>query len=233
MNGKNTNYPVVPGHEIVGKVTKVGSEIKNFKAGDLAAVGCMVDSCRKCPNCKEGLEQYCDVETVFTYNTIDKRSGKPTYGGYSTNLIVDEQYVLHIPKEFKEKDLAAVAPLLCAGITTYSPLHKWGVGKGTKVGVVGLGGLGHMAIKIAHALGAEVILFTTSAGKKEDAKKLGANDVIISKDEEEMKKYANQLDFIIDTVAAAHNLDPFLSLLKRDGTMCLVELQSIPIPPQQ
>lgn len=227
---KNTMYPFVPGHEIVGKVTKVGKDVKTFKVGDHVAVGCMVDSCGTCPSCKSHLEQYCEQEVIFTYNSRDKQDHTVTYGGYSTNIVVDEKFVLHIPKTFKESELANVAPLLCAGITTYSPLKHWNIKKGSKVGVVGLGGLGHMAIKIAHALGAHVVLFTTSPGKKEDAKRLGANEVVISKNPDEMKKHQNSFDFIINTVAASHNLDPFLELLKRDGTMCLIGAPAFPHP---
>lgn len=225
----NTMYPVVPGHEIVGKVTKVGKDVKNFKEGDLAAVGCMVDSCRKCSSCKEGFEQYCTVGFTGTYNSKDK-DGNIVYGGYSTQVVVDEEFVLHVPKEFKESDLPGVAPLLCAGITTYSPLKHWKVGKGSKVGIVGLGGLGHMGLKIAHAMGAHVVLFTTSPGKQEDAKRLGADEVVISKNPEEMKKHVNSFDFILNTVAAPHNLDAFVELLKRDGTLCLVGLPGSPHP---
>lgn len=227
---KGTTYPVVPGHEIVGRVSKVGNDVKNFKAGDLAAVGCLVDSCRTCPSCKDHLEQYCENGMTFTYNSPDKYTNKMTYGGYSDKIVVDEKFVLRVPKEFKEKDLPGVAPLLCAGITTYSPLRHWKVGKGSKVGVVGLGGLGHMAIKLAHAMGAHVVLFTTSPGKIEDAKRLGANEVVISKKPEEMKKHLNSFDFILNTVAASHNLDPYLELLKRDGTMCLVGAPEHPHP---
>ena len=227
---KGTVYPVVPGHEIVGKVVKVGNEVKGFKIGDYAAVGCMVDSCRTCSSCQENLEQYCEKGMTLTYNSPDKHNGKATYGGYSENIVVDEKFVLHLPKEFKESDLPGVAPLLCAGITTYSPLRHWKIGKGSQVGVVGLGGLGHMAIKLAHAMGAHVVLFTTSPGKAEDAKRLGANDVVISKNPEEMKKYQNRLDFILDTVAASHNLDSYLELLKRDGTLCLVGAPEFPHP---
>lgn len=219
---KNTIYPIVPGHEIVGRISKVGKDVKSFKADDLAAVGCLVDSCHACLSCKEHLEQYCENGMTLTYNSPDKHTGKMTYGGYSERIVVDEKFVLHIPKEFSEQDLPGVAPLLCAGITTYSPLKHWKVGKGTRVGVVGLGGLGHMAIKLAHAMGAHVILFTTSPGKIEDAKRFGANEIVISKNSDEMKKYINSLDFIINTVAAPLNLDPYLELLKRDGTMCLI-----------
>lgn len=227
---KNTQYPVVPGHEILGRITAIGKEVKGFKVGDLAAVGCMVDSCGTCSSCKESLEQYCEVGSTFTYNAQDKKNNAWTYGGYSAQIVVDEKFVLHVPKEFTEKELPAVAPLLCAGITTYSPLRHWGVKKGSKVGVVGLGGLGHMAIKLAHAMGAEVVLFTTSPGKTEDAKKLGANDVVLSKDPEAMKKYQNKLDFIIDTVAFSHDLNPYLLQLKREGVLCLVGAPEHPHP---
>lgn len=227
---KNTIYPVVPGHEIVGRVTQVGKDVKAFKVGDLAAVGCMVDSCRECPSCKENLEQYCEKGPIFTYNGRDKYDNTVTYGGYSTQITLDEKFVLRVPSAFKEKDLPGVAPLLCAGITTYSPLRHWKVQKGSKVGVVGLGGLGHMAIKQAHAMGAHVVLFTTSPGKAADAKRLGADEVVLSKNPDEMKKQANSFDFIINTVAASHNLDPFLELLKRDGTMCLVGAPAFPHP---
>jgi len=227
---QNAMYPVIPGHEIVGRVSKIGNEVKTFKIGDIAAVGCMVDSCRSCSSCKDHLEQYCEKEIIFTYNSIDKHTGKSTYGGYSTLIVVDEKFVLHVPKEFKEKDLAGVAPLLCAGITTYSPLRHWKVGKGTKVGVVGLGGLGHMAIKIAHAMGAHVVLFTSSPDKIPDAKRFGANEVIISKKPEELKKYINYFDFIINTVSVSHNLDAYLELLNRDGTMCLLGAPPHPHP---
>ncbi len=214
---QNTVYPVVPGHEIVGRVTAVGANVKAFKVGDLAGVGCLSDSCRVCPDCADGLEQYCDQE-IFTYNSPDKYTGKMTYGGYSNQIITDEHFVLRIPTKL---DLAAVAPLLCAGITTYSPLRHWKVGPGSKVGIVGLGGLGHMAVKLAHAMGAHVVLFTTSPNKIEDAKRLGADDVVISKNPDEMKKHLKSFDFILNTVAASHNLDVFTELLKRDGTMCL------------
>jgi uncharacterized zinc-type alcohol dehydrogenase-like protein len=222
-----TTYPCVPGHEIVGRVTKVGRDVRNFKAGDLAAVGCMVDSDRTCPNCKDGLEQYCQSRATFTYNSPDPHTGGITYGGYSNRIVVDEAFVLRVSDEL---DLAATAPLLCAGITTYSPLRKWKVGKGQKVGVVGLGGLGHMAVKFANAFGAQVVLFTTSPGKAEDAKRLGAHEVVVSKNEDEMKKHANSFDFIIDTVSAKHPLNAYLQLLKRDGTMCMVGASPDPLP---
>lgn len=225
-----THYPIVPGHEIVGKVTKVGKDVKGFKEGDLAAVGCMVDSCGNCSGCSEGLEQYCDEGATMTYNGYDRVDGSLTFGGYSTRIVVDQKFVLRVPKQFKESDLAGVAPLLCAGITTYSPLRHWKIGKGDKVGVVGLGGLGHMAVKLASAMGAEVTLFTTSPGKEEDAKRFGASHIVISKDKAQMKEWANSLDFIINTVAAPHNLDDYINLLKRDGTMCLVGLPDEPHP---
>ncbi len=227
---KQTVYPIVPGHEIVGQVTKVGKEVKGFKEGDLVAVGCMVDSCRSCPNCKKDLEQYCDQIPTFTYNSPDKYTGKMTYGGYSTSIVVDEKFVFQIPKKFKKEQLASVAPLLCAGITTFSPLRYWKVKKGDKVGVVGLGGLGHMAVKLAHAIGAQVVLFTTSPGKIEDAKRFGAQEVVISKDNVAMKKHLNSFDFILDTVSASHNLDAYTELLKSDGTLCLVGLPDKPHP---
>ena len=217
---QNSVYPVVPGHEIVGRVIKVGADVKAFKAGDLAGVGCLVDSCRVCPDCLDGLEQYCDGE-VFTYNSEDKNfkdAGKMTYGGYSSQIVVDEHFVLRISDKL---NLAEVAPLLCAGITTYSPLKHWKVGPGSKVGIVGLGGLGHMGVKLAHAMGAHVVLFTTSASKVADAKRLGADEVVISKNPDEMQAHLKSFDFILNTVAAAHNLDVFTELLKRDGTMCL------------
>jgi alcohol dehydrogenase (NADP+) len=223
---KGSTFPVVPGHEIVGRVTQVGERVKNFRVGDFAAVGCMVDSCRTCSSCKENLEQYCEKETIYTYNSPDKHSGKMTYGGYSERIVVDESFVLRIPQEFKEKDLPRVAPLLCAGITTYSPLSHWNTKKGSKVAVVGLGGLGHMAIKIAAAMGAEVTLFTTSPNKIEDAKQMGAHHVVVSKQKEEVKKYNNSFDLIINTVSVPHDLDMYVDLLKRDGTMCLVGLPS-------
>jgi len=221
-----TIYPCVPGHEIVGRVVKVGREVKKFKEGDLAAIGCLVDTCRTCPGCEEGLEQFCD-EKVLTYNSEDKHTGGVTYGGYSTSIVVDQDFVLRISDQL---DLAATAPLLCAGITTYSPLRHWKVSKGTKVGVVGLGGLGHMAVKLANAFGAEVTLFTTSPGKTADAKRLGAREVVLSRDEDAMKQRAKSLDFIIDTVSANHDLNAYLELLKRDGTLTLVGLPPEPAP---
>jgi alcohol dehydrogenase (NADP+) len=224
-----TNYPVVPGHEIVGRVAEVGSDVTKFKVGDLAGVGCMVDSCRTCPSCQEGLEQYCEDPASFTqtYNSPDKKSGGVTYGGYSSSMVVDEAFTLRIPENL---ELAAVAPLLCAGITTYSPLRHWKVKKGDKVGIVGLGGLGHMGVKIAAAMGAHVVLFTTSPSKIDDAKRLGAHEVVISKDPDQMAAHANSFDYILNTVAASHDLDQFMSLLKRDGTMTLVGVPEHPHP---
>ena len=224
---QNTQYPSVPGHEIVGRVTAVGDQVKAFKVGDLAGVGCMVDSCRHCASCADGEEQYCENGFVGTYNG-PMFGGENTYGGYSDHIVVDQKYVLQI--RHAEKDLAAVAPLLCAGITTYSPLNHWKVGPGKKVGIVGLGGLGHMGVKIAHAMGAHVVLFTTSANKKEDALRLGADEVVVSKLPEEMAAHANSFDFILNTVAASHDLDAFLTLLKRDGTMTLVGAPAEPHP---
>ena len=222
-----TVYPVVPGHEIVGRVTRVGGGVSKFKAGEVVGVGCMVDSCQRCASCAEGLEQYCENGFTGTYNSPDKHTGGSTHGGYSTSVVVDQKFVLRIPEGL---DPAAAAPLLCAGITTYSPLRHWRIGKGHKVGVVGLGGLGHMAIKIAHAMGAEVVLFTTSPGKSADARRLGASDVVVSRNADEMRKHANSFDFILNTVAAPHNLDAFLVLLKREGTMALVGAPAEPHP---
>ena len=215
----NTMYPVVPGHEIVGRVAEVGKGVTKYKVGQLVGVGCLVDSCRTCPSCAEGLEQYCENGWVGTYNGNDRVSGDVTYGGYSTQLVVDEAFVLRVPENL---NAAAAAPLLCAGITTYSPLRTWGAGPGKKVGIVGLGGLGHMGVKIAHAMGAHVVLFTTSPSKIEDGKRLGADEVAISKDPEQMAKHANSFDLIVNTVAAQHDLNPFIELLRRDGTMTLV-----------
>lgn len=213
-----TTYPCVPGHEIVGRAVKVGSAVKKFKAGDLVAVGCMVNSCGSCENCRAELQQFCD-RLVLTYNSKDEHTGAMTYGGYSKSMVVDQKFILRVPDKL---DLAASAPLLCAGITTYSPLRHWKVGKGHKVGVVGLGGLGHMAVKFASAFGAQVTLFTTSPGKRADAKRLGANEVVISTDEEAMKKLEKRFDFVLDTVSAKHDLNAYLSVLKRDGVLTLV-----------
>jgi uncharacterized zinc-type alcohol dehydrogenase-like protein len=222
-----TVYPVVPGHEIVGRVAATGSAVTKFKAGDLVGVGCMVDSCQHCASCAEGLEQYCEEGMVGTYNSPDRHTTGVTYGGYSRAIVVDEKFVLRVSEKL---DPAAAAPLLCAGITTWSPLRHWRVGKGHRVGVVGLGGLGHMAIKLAHALGAHVVLFTTSPDKADDARKLGADEVVISRDAEAMRARTNSLDFIINTVAAPHNLDAYLTLLQRDGVMTLVGAPAEPHP---
>lgn len=222
-----TAYPCVPGHEIVGRVSKTGSGVKKFKEGDVAAVGCMVDSCRTCANCRDGLEQFCDNVPVLTYNAPDKYLGGVTYGGYSERIVVSEDFVLQVSDSL---DLAAAAPLLCAGITTYSPLRHWNVRKGQKVGVVGLGGLGHMAVKLANAFGANVVLFTTSPGKTADAIRLGAKEVVISEDHAEIQKHAGSFDFILDTVSAPHNLNTYLDLLRRDGTLTLVGAPESPAP---
>ncbi len=221
-------YPVVPGHEIVGRVAAVGAEVKAFKAGDLAGVGCLVDSCRTCPSCQEGLEQYCEVAFTGTYNSEDSRTpGLHTFGGYSKSIVVDQAFVLRVPEKL---DPAAVAPLLCAGITTYSPLRHWKVGPGQKVGIVGLGGLGHMGLKIAHAMGAEVTLFTTSPNKAQDAMRLGANRVVVSKDPDAMAAEASKFDFILDCVSAQHDMNAYLALLKRDGTLVQVGAPPEPLP---
>jgi len=212
-------YPVVPGHEIIGRVTEVGENVKNFKAGDLVGVGCMVDSCQTCNSCKENLEQYCENGATFTYNGEDKHLGGHTFGGYSEKIVVDKKFVLNVPENI---DVKAAAPLLCAGITTWSPLRHWNVKKGDKVGVIGLGGLGHMGIKFAHALGAHVVMITTSPSKSEDAKKLGADEVLISKDEKEMEKHKNSFDFLLNTIPVGHDTNPYIALLKRDATMVLV-----------
>jgi uncharacterized zinc-type alcohol dehydrogenase-like protein len=222
-----TVYPCVPGHEIVGRVVKRGRAVKKFKEGDLAGVGCLVDSDRTCPNCRAGNEQFCDSMPTFTYNAEDKHLGGVTYGGYSESIVVDEAFVLRIPKSL---ELAATAPLLCAGITTYSPMRHWKVSKGQKVGVVGLGGLGHMAVKFGHAFGAHVVLFTTSANKKEDGRRLGADEVVISKNEAEMLKHAGSFDFILDTVSAEHNVNAYLDLIKLDGTLVMVGASPTPLP---
>jgi uncharacterized zinc-type alcohol dehydrogenase-like protein len=220
-----TVYPCVPGHEIVGRVTRVGAAVTKFKPGDLAAVGCMVDSDCTCPECQAGLEQFCPNMTL-TYNSPDKHLGDVTYGGYSDSVVVDEHFVLRVPSNL---DLAGAAPLLCAGITTYSPMRHWDVGKGKKVGVVGLGGLGHMGVKFAHALGAHVVVFTTSPNKKEDALRLGADEVVVSRNVEEMQKHARSFDFILDAVSADHDINAYLQLLRRDGNVTLVGAPQKPL----
>jgi uncharacterized zinc-type alcohol dehydrogenase-like protein len=222
-----TIYPCVPGHEIVGKIVSVGNHVTKFKVGDLAGVGCLVDSCRNCEYCKEGLEQYCEQGNVQTYNSADKYLGTQTYGGYSESVVVDESFVLRIPENL---NLAATAPLLCAGITTYSPLRHWNISAGKKVGIVGIGGLGHMAIKIAKAMGAFVVVFTTSPSKFEDARRLGADEVVLSKDQAQMKQYAGKLHFVLDAVSAEHDINAYLNLLKVDGTLALVGAPEHPLP---
>jgi len=215
----NSKYPVVPGHEIVGRVVEVGKDVKNYKKDDVVGVGCMVDSCQDCSACDEDLEQFCENGMTATYNGKDKDLGGHTFGGYSEMIIVKEDFVLSVPKNLDEK---AVAPLLCAGITTYSPLAHWKIKKGDKVGVIGLGGLGHMGIKFAHAMGAHVVMITTSPDKADDAKSLGADEVLISKDEDDMKKHASSFDFLLNTVPVKHDMNPYLQLLRRDSTMVLV-----------
>jgi alcohol dehydrogenase (NADP+) len=223
---QGTTHPCVPGHEIVGRVVKVGENVNKFRAGDTVGVGCMVDSCLTCANCKDDLEQFCEVGTTWTYNSPDKHIGGVTYGGYSQNIVVDKAFVLKIPKHL---DLAATAPLLCAGITTYSPLRHNNVTKGQKVGVVGLGGLGHMGVKLAKAMGAHVVVFTTSANKVEDAIRLGADEVVNSKDADEMKQHLNSFNFILDTVSAQHDINAYLILLKRDGNLTQVGIPEKPL----
>lgn len=222
----NSKFPMVPGHEIVGRVTGVGNSVKNFEIGELVGVGCMVGACGNCRDCREDLEQFCN-SAVFTYNSTDPHSGDLNYGGYSKQIVVDQHFVLHVSERLNP---AGVAPLLCAGITTYSPLRHWKVGRGQKVGIVGLGGLGHMGVKFAHALGAHVVLFTTSPGKTDDAKRLGAHETVISTDPVAMTEHLASFDFILDTVAAPHNLDAYTALLKRDGTLCLVGVPDKPHP---
>ncbi|BAT19633.1 MULTISPECIES: NAD(P)-dependent alcohol dehydrogenase [Asaia] len=223
----NTIYPCVPGHEIVGRVSEAGASVSKFKVGDLVGVGCMVDSCRECASCKEGLEQYCEVGFVGTYNGEDRQGRGITFGGYSKAVVVDQGFVLKVPENL---ELAAVAPLLCAGITTYSPLKHWKVGPGQRVGIVGLGGLGHMAVKFARAFGAEVVLFTTSQSKVEDGLRLGAHEVVLSKDPEAMAKETGRFDFILDAVAADHDINAYLNLLKREGTLVQVGAPENPLP---
>ena len=222
-----TTYPVVPGHEIVGRITQVGNHVTKFKLGDMAAVGCMVDSCRDCDYCSQGLEQYCANGTILTYNSPDKHLKTQTYGGYSDSVVVDENYVLRVPETL---DPAATAPLLCAGITTYSPLKHWNAGPGMRVGVVGIGGLGHMAIKLAKAMGAYVVVFTTSVSKTEDAKRLGADEVVLSTDKAKMDAQVSSLHLIIDAVSASHDVNEYLHLLKVDGTLVLVGAPEEPLP---
>ncbi len=221
-----TVYPCVPGHEILGRVTKVGSAVKKFKPGDFAAVGCMVDSDGTCRDCKEGLEQFCP-NVVLTYNGPDKHLGGVTYGGYSERIVVDQRFVIRVPSNL---DPAGAAPLLCAGITTYSPMRHWGVTKGKKVGIVGLGGLGHMGVKFAHAFGAHTVVFTTTPGKKDDALRLGADEVVLSRDANEMAGHAESFDFILDAVSAQHDINAYLNLLRRDGTIVLVGAPEKPLP---
>jgi uncharacterized zinc-type alcohol dehydrogenase-like protein len=221
-----TVYPIVPGHEIVGRVTKIGSAVTKFKPGDLAGVGCLVDSDHICPNCRDGLEQLCPNQTL-TFGSPDKHLGGVTYGGYSESVVVDEHFVLHVPSNL---DLAGVAPLLCAGITTYSPIRRWGEMKGKKVGVVGLGGLGHMGVKFARAFGAHVVVFTTSPSKKEDALRLGADEVILSTNADEMQRHAGTFAFILDTVAAPHDVNAYINMLGRDGNLTLVGAPEKPFP---
>ena len=222
----SATYPCVPGHEIVGRVVKVGKDVNNFKEGDTVGVGCMVDSCRTCANCKDNLQQFCEKGATFTYNSPDKHTGGITYGGYSESIVVDKEFVLKIPKNL---DLAATAPLLCAGITTYSPLRHHNVTKGQKVGVVGLGGLGHMGVKLAKAIGAYVVVFTTSPNKVEDALRLGADEVVNSKNADEMQKHLNSFHFILDTVSAKHDINAYLLLLRRDGNLTQVGIPSEPL----
>ncbi|WP_312511978.1 NAD(P)-dependent alcohol dehydrogenase [Massilia sp.] len=222
-----TRYPCVPGHEIVGRVSAVGAHVKNFQAGDLVGIGCIVDSCKECPDCGDGLENYCD-NMIGTYNSPTPDAPGHTLGGYSEQIVVHERYVLRV--RHPEEQLAAVAPLLCAGITTYSPLRHWNAGPGKKVGIVGIGGLGHMGIKLARAMGAHVVAFTTSENKRKDAEALGAHEVVVSKDADAMAAHAKSLDLIVNTVAAPHDLDALLQLLKRDGTMVLVGAPATPHP---
>jgi uncharacterized zinc-type alcohol dehydrogenase-like protein len=224
---KGTVYPCVPGHEVIGKVTNIGNSVTKFKVGDIAGVGCMVDSCRECQYCKEGLEQYCDPGFTGTYNSTDKHIGGRTYGGYSESIVVHEDFVLRIPSNL---DLAATAPLLCAGITTFSPLNHWKVGPGKKVAIVGIGGLGHMGVKIAKAMGAHVTVITTTVAKIADAKRLGADEVILSTDAAQMKAAEGTLNFILDTVSAQHDINSYLGLLKVDGSLVLVGAPMDPLP---
>jgi uncharacterized zinc-type alcohol dehydrogenase-like protein len=222
-----TTYPIVPGHEIVGRVTSTGRDVTRFKTGDIVGVGCLVDSCRTCASCRDGDEQYCETGFTLTYNSPERQTGRMTYGGYSNRIVVDDHFVLRISPG---ANLPATAPLLCAGITTYSPMRHWNVSRGQKVGVVGLGGLGHMGVKFAHAFGAHTVLFTTSPSKVADGKRLGADEVTISTDTDQMQRHAGSFDFILDTVSAPHNLGDYLNLLRRDGVLCLVGLPDKPHP---
>ncbi|MBZ9937578.1 NAD(P)-dependent alcohol dehydrogenase [Mesorhizobium sp. BR1-1-16] len=223
----NSVYPTITGHEVVGRVRRIGSAVTKFKVGDLAGVGCLVDSCRTCENCAVGLEQYCIPGATGTYNSPDKHTGKMTYGGYSKAIVVDDYFALKIPENL---DLAAVAPLLCAGITTYSPLRHWKVGPGQTVGIVGLGGLGHMGVKFARAFGAHVVLFTTSESKRADGERLGAHEVVVTREPDALKPWAGKFDFILDCVSADHDINAYLNLLRRDGTLCLVGAPENPQP---
>jgi uncharacterized zinc-type alcohol dehydrogenase-like protein len=217
---KGSTYPLVPGHEIIGRAVEVGTDVHNYKVGDLVGVGCLVDTCQTCSSCEQDLEQFCINGSTWTYNSVDKQmEGKQTYGGYSASVVVDKKFVLRIPENLNE---AATAPLLCAGVTTWSPLNHWKVKKGDKVGVVGLGGLGHMGVKFAHALGAQVVMITTSPEKGKDAKRLGAHEVLVSNDQNDMKKHQGSFDFILNTIPVGHEMNPYLALLKIDATMVLV-----------
>ncbi len=217
--GFNSIYPMVPGHEIVGRVINTGSKVTKYKVGDLVGVGCMVDSCRTCASCADNLEQYCENGSTMTYGDKDIKHGGVTAGGYSQQVVVDQDFVVRVPENL---DIKAVAPLLCAGITTWSPLKKWNVSKGQKVGIIGLGGLGHMGVKFAHALGAHVVMITSSKEKSNDAHKLGADEILISKDADAMSKHANSFDFILNTIPVGHDVNPYIDLLKRDATMVIV-----------
>lgn len=226
---ENSIYPMVPGHEIVGRIVRVGSEVTRFKVGDIGGVGCFVDSCRRCANCQEGDEQYCSNQLIFTYNGLEKDEKTPTYGGYSSQIVVDENYTLKISSD---QPLAGVAPLLCAGITTYAPLKRFNVGAGQKVGIVGLGGLGHMGVKLAASMGAEVTVFSTSPSKEEDARKLGAHHFVVTRDPQKLEALANQFDFILDAVSADHDPNIYLNLLRRHGVMVLVGAPENPLAVQ-
>jgi uncharacterized zinc-type alcohol dehydrogenase-like protein len=223
----NSTYPMVPGHEVVGRVTRAGAKVSKFKVGDVVGVGCFVDSCRVCSSCKEGEEQFCEDHLVFSYNCTERDGKTPTFGGYSNQMVVDENYVLRIPPALS---LAGAAPLLCAGITTYSPLRTFGVKRGDRVGVIGLGGLGHMGVKIAAAMGAEVTVFSTSPKKEQDARRLGASNFVVSSDVNAMRAVASRFHLILDTVSAAHDLNPYLNALRRDGTMVVVGVSVEPAP---